>query len=138
MLKKDPGARRSMAVDYDGDGDLDMLVLMTQAKEGIILFENLGDGKFREKPLLSFQPAFGSSDFRFEDVTGDGQRELILVNGDNADQSQILKNYHGVRIFARDQKGEYQEKCIFARPISDGSPVIRTSCTVRSVPVPHP
>lgn len=113
MLKKDPGARRSMAVDYDGDGDLDMLVLMTQAKEGIILFENLGDGKFREKPLLSFQPAFGSSDFRFEDVTGDGQRELILVNGDNADQSQILKNYHGVRIFARDQKGEYQEKWFY-------------------------
>lgn len=114
ILKKDPGARRSMAVDYDGDGDLDILVLMTQAKEGLVLFENTGGGKFKEKQLVSFQPAFGSSDFRFEDMNGDGKAELILVNGDNADQSQILKNYHGVRIFERDNSGEFEEKWFYA------------------------
>ena len=113
ILKKDPGARRSMAVDYEGDGDLDILVLMTQAKEGLVLFENTGSGKFKERQLLSFQPAFGSSDFRFEDMNGDGEAELILVNGDNADQSQILKNYHGVRIFERASSGEFEEKWFY-------------------------
>ena len=113
ILKADPGARRTMAVDYDGDGDLDILALMTQAREGIWLFENQGAGKFRERALLQFQPAFGSSDFRFEDMNGDGRPDLILVNGDNADQSQILKAYHGVRIFEQDTNGELAEKWFY-------------------------
>ena len=108
-LKKDPGARRSLAVDFDQDGDLDILVQMTQAKEAILLFENQGEGKFREEVLLEFQPAFGSSDFRFEDMDGDGLKDLILVNGDNADQSQILKFFHGVRIFKNQGNGKFEE-----------------------------
>lgn len=113
ILKKDPGARRTIAVDFDQDGDLDILALMTQAKESILLFENQGSGVFREKVLLGFQPAFGSSDFRYEDMNGDGFPDLVLVNGDNADQSQILKNYHGVRIFENDGKGKFSENWFY-------------------------
>ncbi len=113
ILKRDPGARRTIAVDFDGDGDLDMLALMTQAREAIVLFENQGSGKFREESLLTFQPAFGSSDFRYEDMTGDGHPDLVLVNGDNADLSQILKNYHGVRIFENDGSGEFEESWFY-------------------------
>lgn len=39
ILKPDPGARRSIAVDYEGDGDLDLMVLFSQAKEGISLLK---------------------------------------------------------------------------------------------------
>lgn len=113
ILKSDPGARRTIAVDYEGDGDLDLMVLFSQAKEGVSLFENLGQGKFKEKQLLAFHPAFGLSDFRFEDIDRDGVQEIILVNGDNADQSQILKYYHGLRIFKRDPKGSYQESWFY-------------------------
>lgn len=113
ILKKDPGARRTIAVDFDQDGDIDILALMTQAKESIVLFENQGSNVFREKVLLGFQPAFGSSDFRYEDMNGDGFPDLILVNGDNADQSQILKNYHGVRIFENDGKGKFTESWFY-------------------------
>ncbi len=113
ILKKDPGARRSIAVDYDKDGDLDLMVLFSQAEEGISLFENLGKGEFKEKQLLAFHPAYGSSDFRFEDIDRDGVPEIILVNGDNADQSQIFKYYHGLRIFKRDEKGRYQESWFY-------------------------
>jgi hypothetical protein len=113
VLKKDPGARRTVAVDIDQDGDQDILALMTQAKEAVVLFENEGTGKFRESVLLAFQPAFGSSDFRYADITGDGFPDLILVNGDNADQSQILKNYHGVRIFQNNRDGSFDESWFY-------------------------
>jgi hypothetical protein len=113
VLKKDPGARRTVAVDIDQDGDQDILALMTQAKEAVVLFENEGTGKFRESVLLAFQPAFGSSDFRYADMTGDGFPDLILVNGDNADQSQILKNYHGVRIFQNNRDGSFEESWFY-------------------------
>lgn len=99
VLTANPGARRVVAEDLDDDGDLDILVLMTQANEGFFAFINEGEGVFKEKAILRFQPAFGSSDFRFVDMNKDGLKDLVLVNGDNADLSQILKNYHGVRIF---------------------------------------
>ena len=113
ILKNDPGARRTIAIDFDQDGDMDILALMTQAKEAILLFENQGQGQFREKTLLTFQPAFGSSDFRYEDMTGDGIPDLVLVNGDNADLSQILKNFHGVRIFENDGSGGFEESWFY-------------------------
>jgi len=99
ILKNAPGARKVVIEDLDSDGDLDILALMTQANEGFFAFLNNGNGAFDEKVILRFQPAFGSSDFFFEDMDGDGLKDLVLVNGDNADLSQILKNFHGIRIF---------------------------------------
>jgi len=113
ILKSIPGARRTIAVDFDGDGDLDILSQIAQAQEGIYAWINQGDEKFVEKPLIRFHPSFGSSDFRFEDVNGDGYRDIILVNGDNADLSQILKSYHGVRIFLNDGDGEFEEEWFY-------------------------
>ncbi len=113
VLLAQPGARRIIAHDLDGDSDLDLLVLMTQANEGILSLINDGQGNFVSKYLLRFQPAFGSSDFRYEDMNGDGFKDLILVNGDNADQSQILKYYHGVRIFLNNGENEFEESWFY-------------------------
>ncbi len=112
-LNSFPGARRTISRDLDQDGDLDLLVQMTQSREGIRAYINDGKGDFREQIWLEFQPAFGSSDFRFEDMNGDGFDDIILVNGDNADQSQILKNYHGVRVFLNDGENDFEEKWFY-------------------------
>ncbi len=113
VMKAQPGSRRTIAVDFDGDGDLDILGLMAQAQEGVYLWENEGEGIFKERALLRFQPAFGSSDFRYEDMNGDGFPDIILVNGDNADQSIILKNFHGVRIFLNDGAENFEESWFY-------------------------
>ncbi|WP_296697625.1 VCBS repeat-containing protein [Algoriphagus sp.] len=109
ILKNAPGARKVVIEDLDSDGDLDILALMTQANEGFFAFLNQGDGVFEEKTVLRFQPAFGSSDFSFEDMDGDGLKDLVLVNGDNADLSQILKDFHGVRIFRNQGDLEFEQ-----------------------------
>lgn len=113
ILKALPGARRSIATDFDQDGDLDVLGLMTQSNEGVFVWLNQGDGVYIEKSILKFHPAFGSSDFRFEDINGDSYPDIILVNGDNADLSQIYKNYHGVRVFLNNGENEFEESWFY-------------------------
>lgn len=113
ILRPEPGARRALAVDFDQDGDLDVLGLMAQAQEGVYVWLNEGDGQFKEKASLRFQPAFGASDFRFVDLNKDGHKDIIIVNGDNADLSQVLKNYHGVHIYLNDGKNEFEESWFY-------------------------
>lgn len=113
ILKPIPGAKRTISVDFDGDGDLDMLSLISHSQEGVYAWINQGEGKFVEKSLLRFHPSFDSSDFRFEDVNRDGHRDIILVNGNYGDLSQILKNYHGVRVFLNDGEGEFEEEWFY-------------------------
>ncbi len=113
ILSSFPGARRTISADIDRDGDLDLIAQFTQSRESIRAYFNEGNGEFQEKILLDFQPAFGSSDFRLEDMNQDGFEDIILVNGDNADQSQILKNFHGVRIFLNDGENNFEENWFY-------------------------
>lgn len=113
LFNNRPGARKSVVYDINKDGLPDVIVLMTQAKEGIYAYINLGNGRFREELWLSFHPVFGSSDFDFIDMDGDGHMDIVLVNGDNADLSPILKPYHGLRIFLNDGNYHFSESFFY-------------------------
>lgn len=109
ILKNLPGARKVEIRDFNGDGKPDIMVLMAQAWEQVLLFYNLGNGKFKEKKLLTFSPVFGASYFELADFNNDGYADILLTNGDNWDYSRINKNYHGVRIYLNDGKDNFKE-----------------------------
>ena len=94
-----PGARNSIVDDLNNDGKPDILVLMTQAREQILLYLNKGGGNFEEINILNFPPVWGSSYISLADMDGDGLKDIVHTAGDNADLSPILKPYHGIRIF---------------------------------------
>ena len=108
-----PGARRTVVRDVNGDGLQDVVAMMTQAREGIYAYINQGGGKFLEEKWLTFHPVFGSSDFEWIDMNGDGFADLVVVNGDNADLSPIEKPYHGVRVFLNDGLMHFSEEYFF-------------------------
>jgi len=108
-LKLQAGARNVIIKDYTGDGIPDVLVLMAQANEGVSLFVNKGMGIFVEKPLLKFDPVFGSSYMEVADMNRDGYDDIIISNGDNADYSHSKKAYHGIHIFMNDRKNNFKE-----------------------------
>jgi hypothetical protein len=114
VLNPNPGARKTIVDDVNKDGLPDIIAMMTQAKEGIYVYINQGDGNFKQEIWLQFPTVFGSSDFDWVDMDGDGFKDLVIVNGDNADLSPILKPYHGLRIFTNDGKNNFFESFFYA------------------------
>ncbi len=109
VLKNEPGAIAVELHDFDKDGLLDLGVLMSQGDEGIDIHFNKGNGVFEEQRVLRFPPVYGSSSFSLVDFNQDGLVDILYTNGDNADSSPILKNYHGIRIFQAREADTYEE-----------------------------
>ncbi|MEK6477626.1 VCBS repeat-containing protein [Catalinimonas sp. 4WD22] len=113
VLIPEPGARKTIAYDWNQDGKEDLLVLMAQGDERIVLLEKEEAGLYREKTLLRFPPVYGSSYFELADFNGDGLKDIVYVNGDNADYSYALKPYHGIRIFLNREEETPKEAYFF-------------------------
>ncbi len=103
-LRGQPGAISAVIRDVNNDGFQDIVVLMAQGDEVVFLYTNRGNGTFTEKKLLSFLPLNGSQYIDLADFNDDGFEDLIYVCGDNADQTPILKDYHGIYIYLNDGK----------------------------------
>jgi FG-GAP-like repeat len=110
VLRALPGAMGSKIFDFNNDGKPDIVSLMAQGDEGVFIYYNQGNGKFKEERVLQFPPSYGSNFFDLIDFNKDGFMDIITNNGDNGDYSVILKAYHGIRIFLNDGKNKFTEK----------------------------
>ncbi|MBL9136883.1 MAG: VCBS repeat-containing protein [Verrucomicrobiales bacterium] len=101
VLEEYPGTLRTLPIDWNRDGRLDLLVLRAQAREGISVLLNDGDSTFQPRHLVNFPPTFGAVSLDLADVDGDGSEDFLVVNGDSGDYASPHKPYHGLRIYSR-------------------------------------
>ena len=113
VLVEFPGAIRTEVLDVDGDQQPDLISLFGQAREGLYLLRNRGNGGFSWEPLLHFPPAHGSTGFELADFNGDGHPDILMTNGDNGDYPSPFKRYHGIRIFLNDGHFRFSEAWFF-------------------------
>ena len=112
-IKSIPGVIKTYVNDYDDNGKLDIMALMTQGNEGISVFYNQGQGNFIERQLLRFPPVYGSSSFQLIDFNGDGALDILYTAGDNADFTYSLKAYHGIRIYYNNGDFSFTERYFY-------------------------
>lgn len=112
VLSDRPGAIKAVSVDLDQDADLDVVTLFGQGDEGVRAYLN-EDGHFVERTLVEFPPVYGSTDFVFKDIDGDGDPDLVVSCGDNGNYSQILKPYHGIRVFLNQGDLQFEESSFY-------------------------
>jgi len=99
-LSSTAGAIKTHIEDINEDGFVDILALFAQGDESFVLYLGDGTGSFKRQKLMQFPSTYGSSYFDYIDLDGDNRKDLIYVNGDNADfSSPIHKPYHGLRVF---------------------------------------
>jgi len=99
VLANQSGAMNCYARDLNGDGHLDLAVLMAQELEMLIYLYNDGHGHFTSEMKFQRPPVFGHSYFEFADFNHDGQMDVVVCNGDNGEYESPTKKYHGIRIF---------------------------------------
>ena len=101
VLINRPGAVKVESHDFNGDGFLDLAVLLSDAREGFYILINDGANEFESHTVFETHSAYGHTFFELEDFNDDGLIDILAVNGDNVDSDpyNTLKNYHGLRIY---------------------------------------
>jgi hypothetical protein len=94
--------------DFDGDGRLDFLSLISQEWEEIHLFRNLGGGQFKDTVVWgSTNEDYGSSGLAIADMDRDGDPDIVYTNGDAFDYARPgPRPWHGVQ-WLENRKGSF-------------------------------
>jgi len=121
-LLHQPGTIRVIAKDMNNDGKQDLVALTSQGDETITILYQQENLEFRNDKVLRFQPVYGLSWFVLIDYDGDGDQDIITVNGDNADKSYVQKPYHGMRIHLNDGNNKFSEKYFY--PLNGATRVV--------------
>ena len=110
------GAMLVEPVDYDGDGLLDFVALLTQQHEALVAYKNRQLAYLPEVLARGPHPAYGSSGFELVDLDADGDLDILMSNGDYMDTDTSTKNYHGVRWMENDGTFKFSQHHIVSFP----------------------
>lgn len=121
LIHNQSGAIKCIVKDMNDDGKKDLVALFSQGDESMYIFFQIENLKFEKHRILRFNPLMGSNDFVLTDYDGDGDMDIIVAQGDNADISVRPKPYHGIRLFIN-TNNQFEEQYFY--PIYGATKVI--------------
>ena len=97
ILDERTGAIDLRVVDLNQDGAQDFVTVLSQEHEKVVAFLNNGKGGFdRELLYDAGDPGFGCAGIEVVDFDGDGDQDVLLVNGDTLD-FQVYRPQHQIQ-----------------------------------------
>lgn len=108
------GALGAEIRDFDGDGLPDVMILTAQGHQELLLFRNRGGRDFEARRLVQQFPSFGYNQLLAADFDGDGQLDVLTVNGNNMEiPDPPPRPYHGIRILEGDGRLHFVERFFY-------------------------
>jgi hypothetical protein len=94
-----PGTIHAPVADLNGDGNPDLVALVSQDSEEVHAFMGDGQGHFRDRVLYgSTNKDYGSSGLCLADVNRDGRPDIVYTNGDGFDYATPgPRPWHGIQ-----------------------------------------
>lgn len=108
VIAEDSGLISSAIADFNGDGRPDIAAVIAQGRQELILLVNNGDETFTRQVLDRHTPSWGGNSLNAADFDGDGDPDLVVLNGDNVAGNHIGKiipaprPQHGIRVYRND------------------------------------
>lgn len=84
--------------DLDGDGNLDVVALISQHYERVVVLLGNGEGRFEARDLfVAPHPDWGMTGLDLVDLDADGDLDVLVTNGDTLDDMTLMpKPHHGI------------------------------------------
>jgi hypothetical protein len=115
-IEINPGAIHAFPFDADADGDLDIAAVFAQDVEEVVLYRNDGSGGLSKESLFTAESGhYGSAGIDLVDLDGDGDQDLLYVNGDMYDgwMAPDPASYYGVAWLENDGQGAFTYHDLF-------------------------
>ncbi|MBL8199744.1 MAG: VCBS repeat-containing protein [Chromatiales bacterium] len=116
VIAEDSGLISSAIADFNGDGRPDIAAVIAQGRQELILLINNGDETFTRHVLDRHTPSWGGNSLNAADFDGDGDPDLVVLNGDNVAGNHIGKvvpaprPQHGIRVYRNDGDLKFQQQ----------------------------
>ncbi len=105
--------------DMNNDGRPDIVALVAQAREDVLVYINNGDRTFTRHLIDAETAAFGGNVIEVADFDGDGNQDIVLLNGDNVSGNSVdntvpaPRPYNAVYIFQNHGNMKFTRKNIY-------------------------
>jgi hypothetical protein len=110
LLLDEPGTSWGDIADFDGDGDLDLILMIASNRPRLVAFINEGHRQFSEQTIVIRPVGWGYNRGLVVDWNADGKPDLVETTGNNLElRGRPIKASHGVRVLQNEGQWKFRE-----------------------------
>jgi hypothetical protein len=110
VLFDESGSTWGDVADFDGDGDLDVMISVANARPRLLAFVNEGKRRLVQRVIVERPVGWGYNRCLQLDWDGDGKPDIVELAGNNLElRGRPIKAHYGVRVLRNEGDWKFRE-----------------------------